>query len=316
MIIKKAVNVMYNYLTSADQRFIINAKLGLYNRMDDEQYICRLYRALVGKELNLRNPQTFNEKQQWLKLYDRKPVYFNMVDKIEAKKYVAERIGSEVIIPTLHVWNSVEAINFEVLPDRFVLKCNHNSGTGMIICKNKRELRVKNVKRELAKGLKQNYYLTGREWPYSGVIPRIMCEAYIENKDGSPLMEYKFQCANGKVIAIFVCVERFSATGVKFYYFDTDWNYLAYMRNQKVDPKVLEKYKPVNLKKMVRIAEELSAGLPQLRVDLYEVDEKVYFGEMTFFTQSGFDMDITEEADLIMGRKIQLPLETWSGTNE
>ena len=162
------------YCADSSDRFVVNAALGLYNSMPDRDYLERKFEALMGTPLHLDAPQTFNEKLQWLKLYDRKPEYTMMVDKYRVREYIAQKIGAEYLIPLLGVWDSPDEIDFAALPEQFVLKCNHNSGLGMCICKDKSTLNLRRVRRDLQKGLRQDYYLPGREWPYKDVPRKII----------------------------------------------------------------------------------------------------------------------------------------------
>ena len=278
--------------------------LGLYNSMPDDKWLKKKYKCVFNKELNLDNPSTFNEKLQWLKLHDRKPIYSSMVDKYEAKNYVSNIIGEEYIIPTLGVWENVDDIDFSLLPERFVLKCTHNSGVGLCICKDKNKLDVKKAKKGLNKGLKQNYYLSGREWPYKNVKPRIIAEKYLEDKTGS-LIDYKFFCFDGYVDNVMVCLERESGNP-KFYFFDQEWNLLRINIRGKEAPEGFTIPKPKCMDKMFDIASKLSKGLKFNRVDLYECDEKIYFGELTFFPDSGFDKNLLQETDKYLGSLIKL----------
>lgn len=279
----------------------------LVHAIPDYLYLKRFFRKKMGRNLNLKNPKTFNEKLQWLKLYDRKPEYSKMVDKIGAKEYVSERVGEDIIIPTIGVYESFAEIDFNMLPNQFVMKCSHDSG-GLVICKNKSNFDVDSAREKIEKSLKNNYYYSAREWPYKNVKPRILIEKYLQNEDGSNIEDYKLQCINGKVDNIFVCVGRYSSEGVRYHYFDTEWNYIPYCPYEGVDKNNVNIPKPRCLDQMIMIAEKLAEGLPQLRVDLYEIKGKVYFGEMTFYSQAGFDLDITYEADLEMGSKLQLPV--------
>ena len=197
----------------------------------DKLYLQWMYRLHIRKKLDLNHPVTFNEKLQWLKLYNRCPEYIRLVDKVEAKKYVAEKIGEEYIIPTLGVWNDPDEIDFDNLPDQFVLKCNHNSGLGMCICKDKSKLDIKKVKAELRRGLNQNYFLYGREWPYKDVPRKILAEKFMvdENGDGD-LEDYKLMCFDGKVYCTFVCSERYDKNGLKVTFFDINWKRLPFER--------------------------------------------------------------------------------------
>lgn len=294
-----------NFMFNPKIRFNYLSRMGVFKKIPDKKYLEIKYKLLMGEELNLSEPLTFNEKLQWLKLYDRNPQYSTMVDKYDAKKYVQNKIGEQYIIPSLGVWDNFEDINFDELPDKFVLKCTHNSGN-VIICKDKRNLNLEKCKEILNKSLERDYYESGREWPYKNVKPRIIAEKYMENEDGEEISDYKIQCFSGKADHILVCVDRFTETGVKYHYFDQEWNYLPYCPYEGITKHNINVKRPEKLEEMLEIAEKLSAGLPQLRVDLYLVNEKVYFGEMTFFTNSGFDRTITKEADEILGRKLKL----------
>lgn len=285
--------------------FSFLAMRGLFNWLPDKPYLKLLYRSQMGKKLNLKNPKTFNEKLQWMKLYDRNPEYIRMVDKYEAKRYVADIIGEEYIIPTLGVWDRFDDIDFDALPDQFVLKCTHDSG-GLVICKDKSKLDIAAAKKRIETSLKRNYFWMGREWPYKEIPPRIICEQFLENEKFGELRDYKVQCFDGIIDNVMLCEGRFSQRGVRYHYFDRDWKYLPYCPYDNLDVVDLERLKPETFSQMVWLAETLSKGLPQVRVDLYEVEGKVYFGELTFFSQSGFDTELTEEADRILGSKMQI----------
>lgn len=290
--------------------FAIRKWVGLFlesrlaKALPDKLYL-KMKSYAYNMKIDIDNPKTFNEKLQWLKLYDRKPEYTRMVDKYEAKGYVAERIGEEYIIPTFGVWDKFNDIDFDSLPDQFVLKCTHDSG-GLVICKDKSKLDIKSAKEKINRCLKRNYYWSGREWPYKNIKPRIIAEKFLENSNTIGLTDYKIQCFSGMVDSIFVCTERFSDSGAKYYYFDREWNYLPYCNVNYADSVDLENLRPKCLSKMIEISEKLSVGIPHLRVDLYNVDDKIYFGELTFYTQSGFDKSITPFADLEMGKKINI----------
>lgn len=209
MNIRKAQRALFRYLTSQDYRFLINASLGKYDKLDDVAYLSRRFRASMHQKLDLSNPVTFNEKLQWLKLYDRRPEYTMMVDKYLVRDHIANKLGEEYLIPLLGVWDDPDDIDFDSLPDRFVLKCNHNSGLGMCICKDKSTLDMKKVKADLRKGLKQDYYLTGREWPYKNVPRKIIAEKYMEDNTLHELRDYKFFCFGGQVKCFKVDFDRF-----------------------------------------------------------------------------------------------------------
>lgn len=196
--IKKYCKAAFKYMVNADYRFKIDSARGKYNDMPDREYLQRRFQAELGKSLDLDNPQTFNEKLQWLKLYNRKPEYTMMVDKYKVREYIAQTLGEEYLIPLLGVWDDPDEIDFDALPDQFVLKCNHNSGLGMCICKDKSKLDISKVRAELRKGLKENYYIRHREWPYKDVPRKIIAEKYmVDDSNCGELTDYKFFCFNG-----------------------------------------------------------------------------------------------------------------------
>lgn len=282
--------------------------LKIKNYIPDKIYLFLMYYILVKKRLNINNPKTFNEKLQWLKLNDRKNIYTKMVDKCEAKKYVTDLIGDEYIIPTIGVYNNFNEINFNNLPNQFVIKCTHDSGS-TIVCKDKTKFDIKNAKKKISKALKYNYYYSVREWPYKNIKPRIIIESFMDDGVNSQLVDYKLQCFWGKVDNILVCVDRDKETGVKYHYFDTNWKYLKYCPYPGINEKNINISKPKQLDKMIKIAERLSAGIPEVRIDLYIIHGKIYFGEYTFFTNGGFDTTITSDADIILGEKLKLPIK-------
>lgn len=301
------VSKILKYLTDKDYRFLVNSNTTGCPGMEDEEFLRRKFKACMGWEPNLDNPRTFNEKLQWLKLHYRNPEYTRMVDKYLVRDYIREKLGEEYLIPLIGVWDSPDEIDFDSLPDQFVLKCNHNSGLGMYICKDKSEMDVEKVKRELRRGLAQDYYITGREWPYKDVPRKIICEQYMVNEGEKDLKDYKIQCINGKIDHIFVCVGRSEPGNLRYYFFDKEWNHLPYSVQDSDDEVFLQSLKPKTFDKMIEIAEHLCAGQPEIRVDLYEVNGKVYIGELTFFTSSGFDDTITPEADAEIGSRFVLP---------
>lgn len=289
-----------------NQRFLFLSSKGFLDHLSDKAYLERLCLARMGKPLNIDNPKTFNEKLQWLKLHDRRPEYTMMVDKYAVRKYIADIIGEEYLIPLYGVWNNPEEIDFNELPNQFVLKCTHNSGVGLCICKDKSTLDIEKVKKELRKGLKQDYYLAGREWPYKNVPRKIIAEKYLTDYDGAPsLTDYKFFCFDGKVDSVMVAHERHTGDP-KFYFFDRQWQLLRLnVRGQNAPPDFTLP-KPKCIDEMFKIAGILSKGIPFVRVDLYQSNDKVYFGEMTFFPQSGFDANLLPETDLYFGGLIKI----------
>lgn len=283
--------------------FLKMAAKGFFNWLPDEQYLKMIYKCRIGRKLNLKNPKTFNEKMQWLKLYNRKTLYTQLVDKYEVRKYIAEKIGKDYLIPQIALYGSVKEINFEELPEEFVLKCTHDSG-GIVICKNKNSLDIKKVKKKLNKLMKRNYFYWGREWPYKNIKPRIICEQFIEDKKNKELIDYKFMCFGGEVKCTFVCCGRNSQEGIKISIYDRNWNKMSVGRHNKMSNVVVTK--PDKYEQMMQLAEKLSKDFPFLRVDFYEVNEKIYFGELTFFPSSGLEKFEPEEFDTIFGEWIKI----------
>lgn len=270
----------------------------------DKQFLKIVFRQLIGSELNLDQPKTFNEKLQWLKLYDHNPEYTRMVDKYEAKKYVAGIIGDKYIIPTLAVYNNTSEIDLDALPDRFVLKCTHDSGS-VAICKDKKTFKKSKAFAMLEKGLSKNYFWQNREWPYKNVKPRIIAETYLEDIETQELRDYKFFCFDGKVKVLFIAEDRQGDEETKFDFFDADFRHLD-IRNGHPNADV-PPAKPHSFDKMKEMAEKLSQGIPHLRVDFYEANGKIYFGELTFSHWSGFTPFEPEEWDFKFGQWLKLP---------
>lgn len=274
----------------------------------DSLYLHMRYRSHTGKWLNLKNPKRFNEKLQWLKLYNRKPEYTVMVDKYLVREHIKNTIGEEYLIPLLGVWDSVDDIDFDALPDKFVIKCNHNSGEGMYICKDKSKIDVKKVKADLKRGLEQDYYLCDREWPYKNVPRKIVAEEFLDDGSGKGLNDFKFLCFNGEPSIILVCAERFSKEGLKENFYDTSWNHLPFKRPNLPNTEY-EIKAPNKLDEMIDLAGILSQGIPFCRIDFYDVNDKVYFGEITFFPASGYGKFEPDKYDFVLGEKIKLPIK-------
>ena len=273
-----------------------------FSWIPDEKYIKIKYRLEMNKRLNLENPKTFNEKLQWLKLNDRKQEYTKMVDKYEAKKYVANIIGKEYIIPTLGIWDKFEDIDFEKLPNQFVLKPTHTSGD-VFICRDKEKIYYKTLEKKVHRWLKRKYYYVHREWPYKNIKPRIIAEKYMVDESGTELKDYKFFCFNGKPKLLFVAVDRPQDT--KFNFYDLNFNKLPFMQHYKnFNKNVL---KPKGFEYMVDFAKKLSKGIAHVRVDFYDINGKVYFGELTFYHFSGFEKFEPEEWDKKLGDMLKLP---------
>ena len=271
-------------------------------KIPDKKYIELEYKYILGKRLNLKNPETFNEKLQWLKLYDRKPEYTKMVDKYEAKKYVSDIIGEKYIIPTLGIYNDFKDIDFEKLPNQFVIKPTHTSGN-VFICKNKREINYKELENIVKHWLKRRYFYNHREWPYKNIKPRIIIENYIQDKNEEELKDYKFFCFNGKVKMVLVCSDRFGK--FKKTFFDETWKPYNFTEgNHQKDQSIKI---PENFEEMKELAEKLANNLTFVRIDFYDINGKIYFGEITFYPSAGYEKFNPSEYDKFFGDMIKLP---------
>ena len=227
-----------------------------------------------------------------------------MVDKYAAKEYVASKIGEKYIIPTLGVWNCSDDININLLPDRFVLKCTHDSG-GVVLCDHKSNFDLDAAKRKIDNCLKRNYYWSGREWPYKNVPRRIIAEEFMKS-DAGGLSDYKVHCFNGEPKLILVCKDRFTSTGLTEDFFSSDWEHLDIRRPSHPNSKT-EITKPDELSEMLTLARKLSEDIPFLRVDFYIIEHKVYFSELTFYPASGFERFVPEKWDETLGSWLELP---------
>ncbi len=276
--------------------------------LPDKIYLSLKFYKEFGKIPNWKNPQTFSEKLQWLKLYDHKPEYTTMVDKYAVKKYVASIIGEEFIIPTLGVWDRAEDIEWDKLPNKFVLKTTHGGGNeGVIICRNKDNFDRGKAISVLNENLCTDLYVIWREWPYKNVQKRVLAEKYVEpHSDMNDLADYKFFCFDGKVKGLFVATERQNPNEeVKFDFFDADYNHLPFRQGHDHAKNIPAK--PKNFDLMKQIAEQLSKGIPHVRVDLYDIGDKVLFGELTLFHFSGMVPFEPKEWDKKFGDMLTLP---------
>lgn len=299
--IKKACKL----LTDKVFRFHYLSERGFFDKLSDEEYLKRKYRTMMGRELDLDAPRTYNEKLQWLKLYNRRPEYTRLVDKYEVKQVVASLIGEKYVIPNLGVWDSFDEIDFDALPDQFVLKCTHDSG-GLVICKDKSKLDLAAARKKIERSLNTNFYMLGREWPYKNVKPRIMAETYMEDSKTRELRDYKFFVFDGVCKTLFVASSRYKeGEETRFDFFDMDFRRMDIRHGHPNADMPIEK--PQCFEEMRRIAETLGQGHPHVRIDLYEVDGRVYFGEYTFFHHSGFVPFDPEVWDLTFGSWITLP---------
>ena len=300
-----AIEKMIKMIADSDYRFECLATLGMLRWMNDEKYLKRLYRIKMGKELNLDYPETFNEKLQWLKLYDRRPEYTTMVDKYEVKKYVAEMIGERYIIPTLGVWNHFDDIDFDKLPNQFVLKCTHDSG-GLVIVQDKSKFDKAVAKKKIENSLKRKFYYVGREWPYKNVKPRIIAEQYMVDESGYELKDYKIFTSDGFAKALYIATDRQSEEReMKRNFYDMEFKKISFWNshpNADVEIKRSQAFEEMRL-----LAEKIAKGIPRVRVDFYDINGKVYFGEMTFYHNSSLTTIHPEEWDYKFGEWIKLP---------
>ncbi|MEL5899099.1 ATP-grasp fold amidoligase family protein [Clostridium sporogenes] len=284
--------------------YMLNFKI--FRIIPDDKFLRIKYRLQMGKKLDLNSPQTFNEKLQWLKLYKRNPLYTQLVDKYEVRKYIAKTIGEEYLIPLLGVYDNFDEIDFDVLPNKFVLKPNHTSGN-VYICKDKSQINYVELKKEVNMWLKRRYYWIHREWPYKNVKPKIICEKYMVDESGTELKDYKFMCFNGEIKCIFVCLNRNSVNGLNINIYDPSWNLMPFGRPNHLNSNTTI-LKPKNFDKMVQLAEKLSRDIPFVRVDFYETNGRLYFGELTFYPGAGFEEFNPESYDYLLGSWIRLPI--------
>ena len=295
------------FLRDPAARLTILSSRGWLNWMGDEAYVKRAYRIRMGKALCLEEPRAFSEKLQWLKLHDRNPLYSRLVDKYEVRQYIAQQLGEDCLIPLVGgPWASFDEIDFDALPDQFVLKCTHDSG-GLVICRDKAKMNMEAAREKLERCLKRNYYWSGREWPYKNVRRRIIAERYMEEDGSDTLTDYKVFCFGGvpKVILTVVGGHGDESRTLRRMY-DTDWNLLPIALHGK--PFVDEKQpKPDKLGEILALAEKLSAGKPHVRTDFYVIGGRVYFGEITFYHMSGMARIEPEEWNLRLGSWIRLP---------
>lgn len=261
------------------------------------------YQIRTGYNLNIDNPITFNEKIQWIKLYDKNPIYHRLVDKYEVRSYVEDKLGADFLIPILGVYNSVDEIPFDKLPEEYVLKCTHDSGT-VIIRNSACMLTDEEIKQKLRKSLSEDYYYVHREWCYKGIKPRITCEQYMTDESGFELKDYKIFCFLGNPKIIQVDFGRFKQHKRNLY--DLSWNYIDASIKYPTDPKI-KIIKPKELQQMLECAKKLSSGFPHVRVDLYYINGKVYFGEMTFYHGNGCEEFRPDSLGNQMGHWIELP---------
>lgn len=303
------IDGLKTYLQNPKQIFVGMGAKGWLNWIPDEQYLKIAYSLRFGKTLNLDAPMTFNEKTQWLKLYNRNPLYTKLVDKYKVRKYIAEEIGEQYLIPLVGgPWKSFDEIDFDNLPNQYVLKCNHDSG-GLVICRDKSKIDKAAVREKIERCLQQNYYFHGREWAYRNVPPQIIAEKYMADGTDAQneLTDYKLFSFAGKVQLVQVDYNRFTDHHRNFY--SREWEYLPFTTcyptniNHTIP-------RPSCLKELIDIGEKLSNSVgapPFLRVDMYLISGQIYFGELTLYHGGGFEKFDPPEWDAILGSWLELP---------
>lgn len=275
--------------------------------LPDDVYLKLIFRHSVGYSLNLDDPKSYNEKLQWLKLNDKHKEYTMMVDKYAAKEFVKQRGGGKYVNPTLGVWDNAEEIDWESLPEQFVLKVTSDCG-GIVVCKDKSKLDIAKAKEKLTKCWGRDYCKYNKEYPYKDVTPRIIAEKYLEDESGYELKDYKFFCFDGEPKFLYVATDRQKPEEeVKFDFFDLEWNHLPIRNGHDNNPRSIPK--PKNFEEMIEVARMLSKGICHVRVDLYNCNGDIYFGEMTFFHMSGATPFEPVEWDYKFGEYIKLPIK-------
>ena len=302
------IRTALHLLKTPGQMILPLAEFGIFNWMSDEAYLKFVYKGIYGRKLDLKSPQLFTEKIQWLKLHDRKERYIGLVDKVQVKEYIRTKIDESIVVPTLGVWTSFDDIHFRDLPSQFVLKCNHDSGS-VVICKDKSIFDRQSARKKLSKGLKRDSFYYGREWPYKFVERKIIAEEFLLDNNGqsSDLNDYKMYCFNGQPIYCQVISDR--STVEKIDFFDMDWNHQPFV-GLTPDVKNCDDsiQKPNNFEKMKAYATLLSKDTYFCRVDFYEVNRRLYFGEITLYPRAGFGVLTPNEWDFKLGQMIHLPI--------
>ncbi len=303
---RNVFKMLGNFLTNADIRMGYLCKLGWYHRTDDATFLRKKAKIVMGKDLDLENPKTVCEKMNWLKIHDRNPRYTTLVDKYRVKELVADKIGKEHVIPVIGMWTNVDDIDIEKLPEQFVLKCNHDSGS-IVVCKNKQEFNWKKARKHLKQSLKLNYYALSREWPYKDVQKCIIAEPYIDSLGKKDSIEYKVTCCNGKVECVTICqgIAHSSFDVRTNDHYTTDFEHMDWYVNYK--PAKVAPAKPEHWDQIIRFSEILAEGIPHLRVDFYVINGVLTFGECTFYSWGGFMNFCPPECDAEFGKYIQLP---------
>ena len=304
-------NLSKNSMKNLNRRFSEWTRLvktRIYRLIPTPIYIRLMYYHITGIKLNLKNPKTFTEKLQWMKLHYRNPLYTEYADKLKVREYIAQTIGDEYLVPLLGVYDKADDIDFDKLPDQFVLKCNHDSGS-FIFCRDKSDFDIKDAKAKLTKHLNTNFYYPSREWQYKDIKPKILCEKFLTDEMAEEIQTCRFFCFSGEPKLIQVVCGKFTDIKVKYYYID--WTPIISTVSKRPEPDMTLD-KPHNLDEMLRIAAKLSDGFPHVRVDLYVTPHKIYFNEMTFFDLGGNRDFKQQEFNVKMGGWLELPEKNYS----
>lgn len=278
---------------------------GFFKWLPDTTALKLLYWAEMNNHLDLNNPKTFSEKLQWLKIHDRQPRYNLMVDKYKVKDYVGKQIGLEYIIPTYKIWDRPESIDFESLPESFVIKCNHDSG-GLVICRDKKSLNKKDTINKLKESFSKDLYMQSREWAYKNIEHKILAEKLIIDPNNKDLIDYKFYCFNGKPMYCQVIKDRNTDQTLDFY--DRDWKLMDFtgLATGPEPKRGTYTEKPIHYEKMLDIAEILARNTYFVRIDLYNVQGRIYFGEFTLYPKSGLGKFYPDEWNIKIGDMIHI----------
>lgn len=308
-LLKESIYNVWKYLKNPEKliyKMCIYDNYRFAHLIPDKIFLKCYFKVHMETRLNLKNPKTFSEKIQWLKLYDRNPQYNIMADKAEVKKYISEKLGEKYIIPTIGIYKNVNEIPFDELPEKFVIKCTHDSGS-VFICDKTIGIDVNKIKSELTKKLKTPFYLCRREWSYKNITPQIIVEEFISDKTGNCPVDYKFFCFNGVMEIFKIDYNRFTKRAANYYNRNCEFLNIGKV-NSTPDPSI-KLVLPDNFNEMVNIAEKLSVNIPFLRVDLYSVDNQIYFGELTFYPSSGIERFLGD-GDIMLGDLLQLPTKS------
>lgn len=301
------IKQIISYIKRPLNIFDIWAAMGRLNWMPDKWYLSLKFRSRMGYWMNWKHPETFNEKLQWYKIHNRNPLYTILVDKYEVRAYIADKIGKEYLIPLLGVWNSFDEIDFNQLPNQFVLKCSHDSGS-VFICKDKKKFDTIEVKQKINQSLSHNFFYNSREWPYKNIKPKIVAEKYMEDENGE-LRDYKFFCFNGVPKLFLLYKGRYKKKCMTIDFFDEDGKWLN-ITHPEYGRSLKKPQLPQCFNKLKSLAQTLSKSIPFVRTDFYVIKNKIFFGEMTFFPTAGFASYKPNEMDKQMGDWLRISINS------